>query len=185
MPLELMEATPDCRCALHHERHYHVRLTRRNDDRLWDALTQQLEAAGELYLRDHGLTSDAARKLAKEFHMPRDRVVRFDEESQPRARADLKHLVEDYFGAVAASVEWQEDRFYVTLVGRPSCPARRIDWAPHLVRRPYDDEVRSIEVWMGDDSIYVMTRMQDDLTSCLADGLVSLIARAWRGTLET
>jgi hypothetical protein len=105
--------------------------------------------------------------------MARDRVVCWKE--KPPTQEDLQALLEKFFSGLTMSVTWDRDRFFVVLLGAPSyCSgvgAQKERW---------------IEVWPSKDGTccYVMTRMQDEATNVLADGLAGLIARRWEGRLE-
>lgn len=111
-----------------------------------------------------------------------DRFVYWNERKPTKEEIQL--VLEDFFGPVA-KVEWHEDqnRFYATIVGEKSPPFRRIKDAHPFV----DTEVseRWIEVYVDDDNIDVMTRMQDELTNVLAAGVAKMFARYWEGRLES
>ena len=101
-------------------------------------------------------------------------------------RADMKMVLEDFFGAAAESAEWHEDRFFVRLSTRASFPFQRLEpgW-PRSMMTASDDE-RWIEVWLDKNgkSVDVLTRQQDEYTDSLAAGLAAMIARYWQGELE-
>lgn len=116
--------------------------------------------------------------------MAADRFVRFGEEHP--TRGEVEFLLRDLLGDAALGVEWDRDRFYVSLHGELSFPFARL--APEAPNPHADDEGRGrwIEVWLGDDggTIDVMTRGMDEYTHAVADRVTDVLARWWGGEVE-
>ena len=112
--------------------------------------------------------------------MAQDRLIRWG--AKRPARADLGAALEDYLGGIAESVAWREDRWFAVLKGTTRDPFRRVEHPP-VSRYPEElqNAERWIEVWIGDSSIDVITRMQDEITNRIADGFAALCARHWNG----
>jgi len=122
--------------------------------------------------------------------MSRDVIIDWRKEKQP-SRAALDLIVRGYFGESAKTIEWLQDRWYVTLHGRlsfpflhvgPATPTQRAYWADPMVL----GTARTIEVWPSKDGkvLYVMTRLVDPLTRDLADAFASLVATAFDGRIR-
>jgi hypothetical protein len=98
-------------------------------------------------------------------------------------------VIQDYFGEVATEIKWDRDRFFVTLIGKWSMPLKRVVDAD--IRRRFEamapeppDDGRYLEVWLGDESMDVLTRRQDDFTHACQDGLAAVFARRWEGEVS-
>jgi len=114
--------------------------------------------------------------------MAYDRYVRWGGKKPTRQEAQL--VLEDFFAETATEIRWVKDRFFVTLVGKHSNPLQRVAVSPLVKLEPEPGwEGRHLEVWLGDDSLDVMTRQQDEFTNRVADGLAALFARYWEGKL--
>ena len=95
-------------------------------------------------------------------------------------RDQLLMLLEDYLGA-AGKISWDSRGFVsCTLLGTGSNAQRR--W-PSLNRMEYP-EVRWFEVWPAETTIDVITRVQDDFTRAVADGLVKVLVNSCGGALR-
>lgn len=110
--------------------------------------------------------------------MATDRIIHWPPPAQAPTKADLGALCHNYSAGLAVSVEWQGGRWYITLPGEAhsAIPGREF-----LHER---GQGRWIEVWRDDESVYVMTRSADEITSAVAEGLAALVARQWGGTRE-
>ena len=83
-------------------------------------------------------------------------------------RAEAKLVIKDFFGAaMLKECRWGKDRFFVTLIGDWSQPLTHV--VSKELRKRIEAtapepgwEGRHLEVWLGDDSLDVMTRMQDE-----------------------
>lgn len=117
--------------------------------------------------------------------MSSDRFIYFEPGKVPSSE-DVGTLIEDYLGAAMVSKEWDASRWTVLLSGTISFPFVRLEpeWVPSLAARAEAGRKRSIEVYIGEDYIDVLTRSQDRYTSVLADGLVELVAHYWEGNVE-
>ena len=107
--------------------------------------------------------------------MANDRFVYFS--SPPPTREHVQWALEDYVRGIG-KVEWNS-RFFVTLPGLPSNPAERL--SDVLDARYEVQSERWFEVCLGNDNLDVITRMQDAVTSAIADGFASFAARFWKG----
>ncbi len=111
--------------------------------------------------------------------MPADRFVYFHAADMP-SHAQLEELLARYVHGVGTVHRGPDARFHVHLPGVPTDPM------PAPMRRPaeYFSDERCVEVYLGEDYVNVMTRAVDELTSGVADRLVSVLVRAWRGRPE-
>ena len=121
--------------------------------------------------------------------MPSDNVVNWKDERP--SRQEIQQIIEDYFGAVLASIEWKQtqQRFYVCLVGDWSHPLARVgdEHARQMVAaiKPEGDLARRwIEVFIDREYVDVMVRMGDPFTSAAARHLAAQMANRWAGELE-
>jgi len=112
--------------------------------------------------------------------MPADRIVNRKPRGKWPTRKEVGVISTDYFGDLA-KVSWEKDRYFCKVVGTISHPLNRIKGA---YKSPLDlkFQERWIEVWFDRSSLYVMTRMQDEVTGALAEGLASLFCRFYQGT---
>lgn len=103
-------------------------------------------------------------------------ITNCDCRSKPK---DVKIVLEDYFMGIATDVSFLDDRFYVSLPGKPTHPLGRI-----LSSIPDEPQpTRWIEVCLKPD-LDVITRQQDEITCAIAEGLARLLARWTGGTYE-
>lgn len=112
--------------------------------------------------------------------MALDRIIRWKkrpDDIQP-GQSRFALFVCDYFGEQIAC-SWQTDRWFITLPGKPTWP-----FASLGINGPPLQSERWIEVWIGKDSVDVMTRMQDHFTNSVAEGLAAAIAQFWGGERE-
>lgn len=96
---------------------------------------------------------------------------------------EVQHVLEDFFNG-AAEVRRSTDRWICTLPGAPQSPLHRVDRL--LVEAPdaHADGERWIEVFMHEDSLDIITRMADEYTNALAEGLARIFARYWQGKYQ-
>lgn len=113
--------------------------------------------------------------------MSADRFVLFKGESRPNHK-DLYTILHDYVGG-GGTLDILSDRVIVDLPGKPSFPFKSI--YPHIAMACECQETRWFEVWLSQDclTLDVITRMQDEYTSSIADGFVRLCVRFWGGTM--
>ena len=112
--------------------------------------------------------------------MALDRFIYFREDSCPTYR-ELYRFLTNFIG-FAGKVAYGTDRIFVELPGTPSFPFK--GFPDTLDPTPLLPEQRWIEVWLKEQTVDVMTRHQDDFTHALADQIVELLKRYWKGTDE-
>ena len=88
-------------------------------------------------------------------------------------------FLEDFFGGAAMWSWTGPGRATVRLPGRSSHPFGRLVDFP--MAAPVHAE-RWIEVILTAESVDILTRMQDEYTGVLADGMAAAIERFWQGT---
>lgn len=122
--------------------------------------------------------------------MAADRFVYWAERKP--TQAEVEAVLRNFFDEAATEIKWDKDRFFVTLVGKKSFvfkglghPLEAAELADITDTRWGTGPIRSIEIWLGSDTLDVMTRHGDAFTSALADGLVQVFARFWQGRVET
>lgn len=95
------------------------------------------------------------------------------------AKEAIAQVLEDYVRGLG-SVEFHEGtgRFYATLLGRPSS-AKKSVFPVHA--HIEEGDTRWFEVFMHEDSINVIIRHADDVTSAIAEGFAQLCVHLWRG----
>ena len=111
--------------------------------------------------------------------MALDRFVYFKNEAPPRE--EVQNLLHDFFNEAFIDIIWSGGRFFITLPGQQSDPYKQITGK----MRSIQNGPRFIEVYIGDDNIDIITRHGDAYTSCIAEGLANVIARAWNGKRES
>lgn len=105
--------------------------------------------------------------------MAHDRIAYWNKTS-PTPKM-LVNQIEQYGRGLFASVEDEGDRIFVVLPGLTSTPEER------KVEEPRE---RWIEVWKSPTSFDVITRMMDDITNDIADGLYELLVRTHQAIRE-
>lgn len=126
--------------------------------------------------------------------MGADRFVYWQDGKRP-THQEIRHVVEDYLGEMAVEYEEEPEMvrrlphpIFVTLVGKHSHPLKRVREAMAIPGVVMDQEPgwegRYLEVWIHQDSVNIETRMQDEITMRIADGLAQVFARFWGGKLE-
>lgn len=129
--------------------------------------------------------------------MSLDRIVKFAKETSRRpCRREIEPILEDFFNG-AAQIEWNTDRYFVSLPGTVSFAFRRLPYfkgtprADHAQEEYNEKRERWIELWTGKvadgeaiDKIDVLTRHQDDYTNALADSLAKIVALYFDGEQE-
>lgn len=123
-----------------------------------------------------------------------DRFIDWKKNEKRPSREEIEVVIQDYFGPVATEVRWKDERFYITLLGKQSHPFEHVDPDHPVARttlhyRKLAEEGKAsaerwIEVWMGPDSMDVITRMADPFTNACAKDLAWHIAGQWNGDLE-
>lgn len=118
--------------------------------------------------------------------MSYDRFVRWQSDSRP-SREEVGQLLEDFLGSPEVGrVHWNEaaQRYVVDLFGPSSHPLRRTHGDEWQVGRLKPVE-RQIEVVVYENGeLDVLTRLQDEYTSALADRLATIFARGWNGVVD-
>lgn len=98
-------------------------------------------------------------------------------------KEQIGEVLHDFLGELATSVEWKDDRWYVSLLGALTGMFRR---QPGAYAFDYGDRQRGFEVWVRDRGrapcIDVITRMADDATTALANDFAHRCAKFWGGT---
>lgn len=108
--------------------------------------------------------------------MALDRFIYWSGDVKRPTKEEIGAALTKYIGG-GGKVYWERDRYFVDLPGVPSNPSPYLD-----VPCPY--ETRWFEVWLGDDSVDVLTREADEFTNALAKGFVELCTRYWKGQEE-
>lgn len=111
--------------------------------------------------------------------MATDRFVRWEGGRRPTAE-QLFQVLKDYIGS-AGTVEWKEDRWYVSFPGPTSHPLKT------LAPKPQFDSLQAerwIEVCLAPDNMDVITRGQDAFVRAVADGFADFCASLWDGRFE-
>jgi hypothetical protein len=111
--------------------------------------------------------------------MALDRFVKFGARRPSKEEVGL--VLRDFFGPEAAKVEWEGDRFYVSLPGKNSFPFASL---PDGGWNPFEGHERWIEIFVNDKQFDVITRLADEYTNVIAEGLAKMFARFWDGELE-
>lgn len=111
--------------------------------------------------------------------MALDRFVHFEMGRKP-TKKQVELVVRNYFGG-CGTVEWSQDRWIVSLPGKPTWAFEGIE--VDVMPQSRNDE-RWIEVYVGDDNVDVITRRQDEFTNALAAGLAGAFARYWDGEVD-
>jgi len=111
--------------------------------------------------------------------MALDRFVNFKKDRRP-TKKQVELVVRNFFGE-CGTVEWNEDRWTVSLPGKPTWVFEGIE--DDMMSRMRNTE-RWIEVYWGRSNVDVITRLQDEFTNALALGLAEVFARYWEGELD-
>lgn len=93
---------------------------------------------------------------------------------------EAESIIKNYLDEAATEIKWDKDRFFVTLVGKPSFPFKDIITSDPSVF----SETRWLEVYLAQDNLDVITRMGDEYTNTVADGLANLFVRLYDAALE-
>lgn len=115
--------------------------------------------------------------------MAADWFIDFDKDKAP-SKEDLGKALEDFLGAFATEIHWEEDRWFATLTGTQSWPLRRLENENSLGAQNAAQKAggkRWIEVWLDHECVDVMTRQGDWATNTLAGGFADLVAQYWQG----
>lgn len=120
--------------------------------------------------------------------MAADVFVQWKTAKKP-TREEAEKVIQDFFGGAATEIRWDNDRFFITLVGKWSHPLSRVvDEDIHQtlkgMERTLPDEGRYLEVWLGSGSLDVISRRQDEFVHACQDGLAAVFARFWDGKIE-
>lgn len=94
----------------------------------------------------------------------------------------IGEVLEDFLGGLLEHLQERDRGFWIaTLKGTKSYMFRR-----HGGRQNIQDDMveRWFEVWVYNDNIVITTRMQDDVTNCLAAEFARRCAQRWGGTLD-
>lgn len=98
----------------------------------------------------------------------------------------LKLVLTNYLDGAATEIEWDKDRFFVTLIGKRSFPFVGLGSSREENELALCAEIKErwIEVCPSKGGLDVITRMADAFTNDVASGLAESIARYWGGRLE-
>jgi len=98
---------------------------------------------------------------------------------------DVHECIEDYVRGLGTVSRFQ-DRLFVTLPGTVSFPFARVGPATEYQRASAreDRNERWFEVYIGEDSVDVITRQMDEITNNVARGFAELMARGWDGDFK-
>lgn len=112
--------------------------------------------------------------------MAADRFINWNKALPIPSREDIEKILKGFFGD-AATVEWDQDRFFVTLNSKPSFPFAGLGgWD----RTPFLPEERWIEVYYNSEYLDILTRQADHFTSVLAEGLTAIITQFYQAQRE-
>ena len=111
--------------------------------------------------------------------MAQDRFISF-EGKRPKKK-EVESVTRHYFDEAAETIEWKGKSLIVKLIGKNSFPFA--DLEPDLMPNLRSDG-RWIEVCTV-GSLDIITRLQDDYTCHLADGLAEIFARYWKGEVDS
>ncbi len=112
--------------------------------------------------------------------MASDRFIYWNKALPIPSKEDIEKILKGFFGD-AATVDWDKDRFFVTLNSKPSFPFTGLGgWD----RTPELPEERWIEVCIHNDCIDVLTRQADHFTGILAEGLTAIITQFYQAQRE-
>jgi len=123
----------------------------------------------------------------EDAEMALDRFVRF--KSRRPTRAEIALVLINFFSGIA-EVAWDEkqDRFYITLPGKPSCAFNGLilnDVFSEPWSKQYDEQDgRWIELYYDAEQFDVITRQQDEFTNVIARGIADMFARFWNGKVD-
>ncbi len=119
--------------------------------------------------------------------MSQDVVVHWTNGTRP-TQVEVESVLINFFSGAVESIEWNEEgsRFTVTLPGKGNSPMHGLDEKRAAVDKetygpPFDR--RYFEVFLDEEFLSVITRMQDRYTNTLARGLAEVFALHWRGSL--
>jgi len=110
--------------------------------------------------------------------MALDRFITFPKGKKPKKK-QIELVVRNFFGE-AATIEWDQDRWTVSLPGKPTWTFEGIE--PDMIARVRNTE-RWIEVYPT-GTLDIITRRADEYTNTLAQGLAEVFARYWEGELD-
>lgn len=127
--------------------------------------------------------------------MSLDRFVRWEDKAP--SREELTLVLEDFVGE-SGVVRWDDGahRFFIVFaavgpghqLARVSSPERRAGDVTAASRacahERYHEDIRSIEVFLHDDCLDVITRLADAFTNGVAARLAEEFARLFRGVVE-
>lgn len=114
--------------------------------------------------------------------MAADRFVYFEGDRAPTS-AEVERILENFFNGVG-EIKLDGSRWTVLLPGKPRSPLQGVKGA---LARAFPDDERWLEVYHQQGTkpyVDVITRAQDDFVCSLADGLVAVFARFYRGQVE-
>ena len=122
--------------------------------------------------------------------MSTDRTIRCT--GKKPSRGEVKKLLHDFFNGAHDGIKWDRDRFFVRLPGKARDALAGVDATVGMRESCREGagavlpSERWIEVWVNpvDGSFDVITRMADDYTCALADGITAIIARYWGCAIE-
>lgn len=127
--------------------------------------------------------------------MAQDRFVAF--RKQVPSYEDIKCLVEDYVSDLAVEVDFGKGRsksksmefWSVQLPGKPSFPFKRVKGFENMDRESMNPPERWFEVVVTRKGkkvtdLDVITRLADEVTNVIANGLVALCERCWKAKVS-
>ena len=114
--------------------------------------------------------------------MAADRFIYFEGERSPTS-AEVERILENFFNGVG-EIKLDGARWTVLLPGKPRSALQGVKGARP---RTLPDDERWLEVYHQQGRkpyVDVITRLQDEFVSSLADGLVAVFARFYGGRVE-
>lgn len=110
-----------------------------------------------------------------------DRIFYWTEERKPTFE-QVVMIAEDFVGNPAYKIDNEKQKVILAVPGTASFPFRRIrpDFA-----QTFPSEQRWLEIFYYDDHYDVVTRMQDEFTGVVADGLAKAIRRYFAAIPES
>lgn len=96
----------------------------------------------------------------------------------------VEGVLRNYLDGAVLSVKWDQDRFFVHLVGRKTFPFKGFGnprEEAELARFAEPHHERWFEVWLSFDKLCTITREADEYTNTVAAGIAATLARYWGG----
>lgn len=113
------------------------------------------------------------------FLMALDRFVNFPKGKKGPTKDEIGLVLKNFLGGIG-DVSWSDDRWIVSLPGKPTWTFEGLE--PDMMPRMQNSE-RWIEVYVG-PTLDVITRSADEFTNALAVRIAQIFARYWEGKVD-